>query len=81
MEESERKRAVEDSVDALKAEDDLLGSDQGDEGDCANDNAKDVHFRNFDLPNLRGGGPDLLVNASLSLSKGRKYGLLGKVRY
>jgi len=78
MEESERKRAVEDSVDALKAEDDLLGGDQGDEGDCANDNAKDVHFRNFDLPNLRGGGPDLLVNASLSLSKGRKYGLLGK---
>ena len=42
------------------------------------DNSSDINLTNFDLPNLRGGGPNLLQNASLTLSRGRRYGLLGR---
>lgn len=80
MEEKERKRALQDAMD-------MLGGDNGDEGEenkedlldnAANDNASSVHFKNLDLPNLRGGGPDLLQNVSLVLAKGRRYGLMGR---
>jgi ATP-binding cassette subfamily F protein 3 len=42
------------------------------------DNMIDVHLKNFDLPNLRGGGPNLLQNSSLTLARGRRYGLMGR---
>ena len=35
---------------------------------------KDVHLANFDLPNLRNGGSNLLDNANLTLATGRRYG-------
>ena len=76
MEEEERQRAI---AEAMKMLEDLTG-DQGESmEDLMNkdSNATDVHLKNFDLPNLRGGGPNLLQNASLTLARGRRYGLLG----
>jgi len=74
-EDEDRRRAIEDAMKMLE--------DEGDDGDAeledlANDNARDVHIRDFDLPNLRGGGPDLLSGASLILAHGRRYGLMGR---
>eukprot|EP00536_Pseudo-nitzschia_multiseries_P009250 jgi/Psemu1/200235/e_gw1.253.52.1 len=39
---------------------------------------RDVRLLNFELPNLRGGGPNLLSGASLILARGRRYGLMGR---
>lgn len=76
-EEAERKRAIEEAMNVLN--DDAIDGENPDELlDAANDNSADVHIRNMDLPNLRGGGPDLLQNASLTLAKGRRYGLMGR---
>lgn len=76
-EEAERKRAIEEAMNVLN--DDTIDGENPDEMlDAANDNSADVHIRNLDLPNLRGGGPDLLQNASLTLAKGRNYGLMGR---
>jgi len=44
----------------------------------AADNAADVHLTNFNLPNRKGGGPDLLTDASLTLAGGRRFGLMGR---
>ena len=38
---------------------------------------RDVHFRNFDLENKKGSGL-LLTKADLTLSAGRRYGLIGR---
>jgi ATPase subunit of ABC transporter with duplicated ATPase domains len=77
MEEKERQRALKEAMDVLNQQDQeetpeelIMKHSQ--------DNAADIHLRNFDLPNLRGGGPDLLQNSSLTLSKGRRYGLMGR---
>mmetsp|Transcript_9988 Transcript_9988/g.14012 ORF Transcript_9988/g.14012 Transcript_9988/m.14012 type:complete len:851 (-) Transcript_9988:83-2635(-) len=86
MEEEERRRAVEDTMKMLENEDEeeedhhhnLDGDDDKEDGDNRQDNASDVHLRKFDLPNLRGGGPDLLSSSSLTLSFGRRYGLMGR---
>jgi ABC-type dipeptide/oligopeptide/nickel transport system ATPase subunit len=86
MEEAERKRAIQEAMDILNEEeekDDGGGEDGGgkvsdDFLDAAADNSADVHLKNFDLPNLRGGGTDLLQNASLTLARGRRYGLMGR---
>lgn len=68
--------AIEGAMKMLEDE----GNDGGDAEleDLANDNARDVHLRDFDLPNLRGGGPDLLSGANLTLAHGRRYGLMGR---
>lgn len=42
------------------------------------DNHADVHLRGFNLPNKKGSGADLLVDAQLTLSRGRRYGLMGR---
>mmetsp|Transcript_44859 Transcript_44859/g.53930 ORF Transcript_44859/g.53930 Transcript_44859/m.53930 type:complete len:617 (+) Transcript_44859:425-2275(+) len=47
-------------------------------GALMEENASNVLLTNFDLPNKRGGGADLLSNASLTLSAGRRYGLMGR---
>eukprot|EP00537_Pseudo-nitzschia_pungens_P019192 CAMPEP_0172411862 /NCGR_PEP_ID=MMETSP1061-20121228/77609_1 /TAXON_ID=37318 /ORGANISM="Pseudo-nitzschia pungens, Strain cf. pungens" /LENGTH=908 /DNA_ID=CAMNT_0013148077 /DNA_START=193 /DNA_END=2919 /DNA_ORIENTATION=- len=39
---------------------------------------RDVRLLNFELPNLRGGGPNLLSGANLILARGRRYGLMGR---
>jgi len=84
MEEGERKRAIQEAMDILDNIDDNA-SKPGDKTknpddylDAAEDNSTDVHLKHFDLPNLRGGGPDLLQNASLTLARGRRYGLMGR---
>ncbi len=78
MEEAERKRAIKEAMDLFN-DDDVGGGDNPDDLlDAAADNSADVHIRNMDLPNLRGGGPDLLQNASLTLARGRRYGLMGR---
>lgn len=75
LEEGERKRAIQDAMDILKEED--ATDEHPDElMDAALDNSADVHIKNLDLPNLRGGGPDLLQNSSLTLARGRRYGLV-----
>eukprot|EP00956_Cyclotella_meneghiniana_P041113 scaffold215099_cov69-Cyclotella_meneghiniana.AAC.4 len=59
-----------DETDANEAkEEEMIG---------AADNAADVHFTNFNLANRKGGGADLLVDASLILAGGRRYGLMGR---
>ncbi|CAJ1964333.1 unnamed protein product [Cylindrotheca closterium] len=76
MEEEERQRAIKEAMDMFQdnGEDDnesLMEKAQ-------QDNMQDVHLKNFDLPNLRGGGPNLLQNASLTLARGRRFGLMGR---
>uniref|UniRef100_A0A7S4QCT5 ABC transporter domain-containing protein n=2 Tax=Ditylum brightwellii TaxID=49249 RepID=A0A7S4QCT5_9STRA len=90
MEEEERRRAVEDAMKMMEEdeEDEAEGRDEefgldddvkgSADGDNRQDNASDVHLRNIDLPNLRGGGPDLLVSSSITLASGRRYGLMGR---
>mmetsp|Transcript_33748 Transcript_33748/g.100679 ORF Transcript_33748/g.100679 Transcript_33748/m.100679 type:complete len:851 (-) Transcript_33748:45-2597(-) len=81
MEEEERQRAIKDAMAMMEGDGDDEG-DGGDEGEgalsAADDNSADVHLRNFDLPNLRGGGPDLLSGANFTLASGRRYGLMGR---
>lgn len=79
-EEEDRKRAIKDSMEMLFEEKNNNGSKDGfeEDGDSASANALDVHFKQLDLPNKRGGGPDLLQNVSLILSNGRRYGLMGR---
>lgn len=79
-EEEERRRAIEDAMKMLEDDEGGDGKDGGDAEllDLANDNARDVHLSDFDLPNLRGGGPDLLSGANLTLAHGRRYGLMGR---
>ena len=74
-EEEERRRAIEDAMKMLEDDEGGDGKGGGDTelDDLANDNARDVHLRDFDLPNLRGGGPDLLSGANLTLAHGRRY--------
>jgi ABC-type dipeptide/oligopeptide/nickel transport system ATPase subunit len=77
MEEAERKRAIQEAMDLFN--DDSANDDNPEDLlDAAVDNSADVHIKNMDLPNLRGGGPDLLQNASLTLARGRRYGLMGR---
>ncbi len=77
MEEEERQRALQEAMDIMNNENEE--EDNPEEMlNAAKDNSADVHLRNFDLPNLRGGGQDLLQNASLTMSKGRRYGLMGR---
>ena len=79
MEEEERQRALKEAMDILNIDgDNSDGDNPEDMLNAAKDNSADVHLKNFDLPNLRGGGPDLLQNASLTLAKGRRYGLMGR---
>jgi ATPase subunit of ABC transporter with duplicated ATPase domains len=42
------------------------------------DNAQDCHLVNFNLPNKKGSGMDLLSNVNLTLARGRRYGLVGR---
>jgi ABC-type dipeptide/oligopeptide/nickel transport system ATPase subunit len=44
----------------------------------ASDNAADVHLTGFNLCNRKGGGPDLLSDANMTLASGRRYGLMGR---
>eukprot|EP00977_Amphora_coffeiformis_P011367 scaffold2744_cov160-Amphora_coffeaeformis.AAC.4 len=80
LEEEERTRAIED---AMKMLEDLTGGTNDQQKsmqdllDKGNTAMADIHLRNFDLPNLRGGGENLLQNASLTLARGRRYGLIG----
>jgi ATPase subunit of ABC transporter with duplicated ATPase domains len=78
LENGERQRALQQAMDILN--DDNMDDNENPEEllSAAKDNSADVHLKNFDLPNLRGGGPDLLQNVSLTLAKGRRYGLMGR---
>lgn len=76
MEEEERQRAIQEAMAMFEAPEQTSTEEtlMMEEASAMTD----VHFRNFDLPNLRGGGPNLLTNASLSLARGRRYGLMGR---
>ena len=76
QEEEDRLRAIRDVMEmAMSAEQE---DERNYEGGDFDDNFADVHLRNFSLPNKRGSGADLLSDANLTLSKGRRYGLLGR---
>ena len=85
-EEEERQRAIDEAMNMFQEnrdEDDnerLLGSSDGTkEGTMSEESQmRDVRLLGFDLPNLRGGGPNLLSGASLILARGRRYGLMGR---
>jgi ATP-binding cassette subfamily F protein 3 len=77
MEEEERQRAIKEAMDMFS------DGGAGDSNEslmekAQSDNMQDVHMKDFELPNLRGGGPNLLQNANLTLSRGRRYGLMGR---
>lgn len=76
MEEEERQRAIKEAMAML--EEPEVGKTVESMMESSSDNMQDVHFRNLDLPNLRGGGPNLLQNASITLARGRRYGLMGR---
>eukprot|EP00804_Cyclotella_cryptica_P025861 CCRYP_002715-RC/>CCRYP_002715-RC protein AED:0.07 eAED:0.07 QI:78/1/1/1/1/1/8/355/851 len=82
MEEEERRRAIDDAMrmmqDEQEGRDDRDAREEMAEIVNAADNAADVHFTNFNLPNRKGGGADLLVDASLTLAGSRRYGLMGR---
>ena len=75
QEEEERQRAIQQAMAVLEEKtahgEALMEKAQA-------DNMQDVHLADFDLPNLRGGGPNLLQNTNLTLSRGRRYGLMGR---
>lgn len=87
MEEEERKRAIEDSMRMMEDGDGAMKDGNGNDVNredmadvqTASDNAADVHFTNFGLANRKGGGPDLLTESNLTLSSGRRYGLMVRV--
>lgn len=72
----ERQRALDEAM-AMLSDGEKGEEHDVDENSTAVDNSADVHLHKFDLPNLRGGGPNLLDNASLTLARGCRYGLLG----
>jgi ATPase subunit of ABC transporter with duplicated ATPase domains len=76
MDAEERLRAIDEAMAML--EDTPNDAEESMKEANAVDNSADVHLKNFDLSNLRGGGPNLLDNASLTLAKGRRYGLMGR---
>lgn len=77
LEEAERKRALQDTMDML-SRDDIDGDGSSEDALDSRDHSADIHITNLDLPNLRGGGPDLLINSQLILARGRRYGLMGR---
>jgi hypothetical protein len=82
MEEEERQRAIEEAMAMLSGVPDATGGTTENEEKLmeasASDNAQDVHFRRLDLPNLRGGGANLLTDASITLARGHRYGFMGR---
>ncbi len=88
-EEEERQRAINEAMNMFQeddGEDDqdanerLLGASDGTQEGTMSEEAqmRDVRLLGFDLPNLRGGGPNLLSGANLILARGRRYGLMGR---
>ena len=79
LEQEERQRAIQEAMDMLSADNDTSPEKSVDQMiEQSTDNMLDVHLQNFDLPNLRGGGPDLLTNANATFARGRRYGLMGR---
>ena len=88
MEEEERKRAIDDAMRMMAEEEEsatMEGNGSGgmsaqemSEMTNATDNAADVRLQNFNLANRKGGGQDLLEDATLILARGRRYGLMGR---
>lgn len=91
MEEEENKRAIEDAMRMMAEEEESANTTDGGGGGGggmsaqemsemtnATDNAADVRLEHFNLPNRKGGGQDLLDDASLILARGRRYGLMGR---
>ena len=89
LEDDERQRAIADAMTMFHTEDDDENNttkkatkqqqqqgDDDEEGDGVM--TKDIRLLNFELPNLRGGGPNLLTGANLILARGRRYGLMGR---
>lgn len=75
MEEEERQRAIKEAMDMFQ--DDNQDTESLMEK-AQEDNMQDIHLKDFDLPNLRGGGSNLLQNANLTLARGRRFGLMGR---
>ena len=90
LEDDERQRAIADAMTMFHTEEDdenntskkatkqqqQQGGGDDEEGDGVM--TKDIRLLNFELPNLRGGGPNLLTGANLILARGRRYGLMGR---
>ena len=88
MEEEERKRAIDDAMRMMAEEEESAAMEGNASGGMsaqemsemtnATDNAADVRLQNFNLANRKGGGQDLLEDATLILARGRRYGLMGR---
>ena len=80
LEAEERQRAIQQAMDMLVNTDDNNNNNTSVDRmvQQSTDNMLDVHLQNMDLPNLRGGGPDLLTNANVTFARGRRYGLMGR---
>ena len=81
LEDEERQRAIQEAMAMMEMGDDPANGSDAADGlmeRAAIPNNSDVHCVDFDLPNLRGGGPNLLQNSNLSLARGRRYGLMGR---
>lgn len=88
LDDEERLRAIEDAARMMVEEEGMTGKDGSGNGGggseamaemtTASDNAADVHLTGFNLANRKGGGPDLLSDANLTLASGRRYGLMGR---
>ena len=82
LEEEERQRAINEAMNMFEqlkagensddqhANEQRLNSDGTDATMSDESQMRDVRLLNFDLPNLRGGGPNLLSGASLILARG-----------
>lgn len=71
MEAEERQRAITQAMAMLETQDTESAETLMEN---STDNAQDIHFKNLDLANLRGGGPDLLRSAGVTFARGRRYG-------
>jgi ABC-type multidrug transport system fused ATPase/permease subunit len=94
MEEEERRRAIDDAMRMMVEEEESAYNSKDNNNNAsgdgtmsvqdmsemtnATDNSADVRLLNFNLANRKGGGQDLLEDASLILARGRRYGLMGR---
>jgi len=87
LEEQERQRAIQEAMEMLQSLDNRDEKKKDSSSSTLSvaammvqltDNMLVVHLMSFDLLNLRGGGPDLLTNATVTFARGRRYGLMGR---
>ena len=76
--ETQRQREIDHEMELAASATAATDSSEADNDDFNDSLMQDVNLHNFNLPNKKGSGEDLLVDANLTLSCRRRYGFIGK---